>query len=707
MAGLLAATVWAPVPLGSNRPWAAALLAMGLWCVLSFAVLARLLAHTSLPRPAWARALPPLLALAAMATLVVGQWLGVGGRDSPWALRSQDTAQTGFYALVCLAYLAAWLLVLLCVNSQRRVAMLLGGVVAGGVVQALLAVALHAGTGGSYSFLFVEFNDNGRASGTFPNPDHLAGYMELCLSAGFGLLVAQFGSHASGRSAPGWQARWQAAAAFLLSRKMLLRLLLVVMVVALVMTHSRMGNGAFFAALLLVGCIVATVSHKLRRPALWLVASMVLIDVIIIGQWVGLDRVVDRLQGTAVSTVAQAEVAAALPELHSAKDFREESIQERMRIPLLATSLVQARPWFGHGAGTFYIALPAIKPAGFPHLWDHAHNDYVEWAVDTGLVGLGLLLSVAALTAWRALHLLRDREPRLHRGVGTAALMALACLGLHSLVDFNLQIPANGLTLVLLLALPWAVPVTWPARAARRTSARSHGAAGAQIGAAPQPPRAHGLAALAALAICGAVLWWGGPMLAADFGTQGVRQQISRCATTSATWTDADWQDAQARMAWGIRLTPENATLHDVLAQLFACHGAALWLDEPQRTLLYTQAMAEHGIALRLRPNYGPTWAGLAVARYVVNDEPDRINAAWQAALKSGPHEATVQVALFDLGLRVWDTATPVMRKWLTDQFAAADPKGRQQLTDLAERLGRAGVLLPNAQELGGTLVAR
>jgi hypothetical protein len=39
-------------------------------------------------------------------------------------------------------------------------------------------------------------------------------------------------------------------------------------------------------------------------------------------------------------------------------------------------------------------------------------------------------------------------------------------MGLHSMVDFNLQIPANAMTLVVLMALVWAMPDTRSARTA-------------------------------------------------------------------------------------------------------------------------------------------------------------------------------------------------------------------------------------------------
>lgn len=460
-AALLGLLVWAPLPLGSNRDAWLGLLASLIWATLVVRVVApapwrhgrRL--WGPLRAGAW-----PLTALSLYCLLVAAQWLSPDGG----LLGTQDTFLTGGYLLRCVTYTGFFALVLLCVDTPQRIATLLAALVAGGVLQAVLAVALFSGHG-HYVFLFTEFEQGHRAMGTFPNPDHLAGYLELTLSAGLGLMLARLGGaeHGSegGAAAAGPAARAQQAVAalrFLMSAKMRLRLMLIVMVVALVMTRSRMGNGAFFLALLVMGAGVALRSAQWRRPALWLVLSMALVDGVVIGQWVGLDRVLDRLHGTAESTSLDAQAAEGpgtgllpLSELRT-----EESIQDRLRIPLLSMPLVAQSPWFGHGGGTYLLALPPIKPPGFPHYWTNAHNDYVEVAVDTGLVGLALLLAVPAAAAWRALRLLDDRQPRLVRGAAVATLTGLCCMALHSLVDFNLQIPANALTLVTLCALPWA-----------------------------------------------------------------------------------------------------------------------------------------------------------------------------------------------------------------------------------------------------------
>ena len=442
------------MPLGSNRAWAVGLLAIVLWLALITVLVGSSLAGHRGAQHRVMRAAGPLALMALFAGLLVGQlW-----SPSPVAglLHTADAFQTRVYLLTSLALLAAFALAVACVTTPRRATWLLGTLVGAGVLQALIAVAL-ASTGATYQFMFADFDQRGRATGTFVNPDHLAGYLELCLSAGLGLMLAQFGGGAV--QARGWQQRLALALTFMLSGKMVLRMMLVVMVVALVMTHSRMGNGAFFFALLLIGSLVAVVSQRLRKPALWLVASMALIDIIIIGQWVGLDRVVERLKDTAESSMVAGPTPGVSTVIASVQ--REESVQDRLRIPRLSLPLIAQQPWFGHGGGTYYLSLPAIKPAGFPLLWDHAHNDFVELATDTGLVGLALLIVLGASTAWRAGRMLRDVEPRLKRGVGVAALMAICSISLHGMVDFNLQIPANAFTLVLLMALVWARPDNW------------------------------------------------------------------------------------------------------------------------------------------------------------------------------------------------------------------------------------------------------
>jgi O-antigen ligase len=110
---------------------------------------------------------------------------------------------------------------------------------------------------------------------------------------------------------------------------------------------------------------------------------------------------------------------------------------------------------FGAGAGSFYGAFPRYRGPEIGAFYDHAHNDYTQFLVETGPIGAVLAgsLPLMALIA-SVLALSRRRDP-LARGFAFACLMGVCALAIHSTVDFNLQIPANAFAFVVLLAYGW------------------------------------------------------------------------------------------------------------------------------------------------------------------------------------------------------------------------------------------------------------
>jgi O-antigen ligase len=94
----------------------------------------------------------------------------------------------------------------------------------------------------------------------------------------------------------------------------------------------------------------------------------------------------------------------------------------------------------------------AVVVTGFTR---HAHNDYLQFACEFGLV-FATILGVAVLVSlWTAVRAQLKRRDRLMQGMGFAATMAIVALLIHSVVDFNLQIPANAALFVVMLALAW------------------------------------------------------------------------------------------------------------------------------------------------------------------------------------------------------------------------------------------------------------
>jgi len=112
-----------------------------------------------------------------------------------------------------------------------------------------------------------------------------------------------------------------------------------------------------------------------------------------------------------------------------------------------------AHPLLGSGFGTFAAAFPHYRRFYDGFLINHAHDDYLELLLETGLAGFGV-------GVWFIVVLYREGLRNLHPAkFSPAALLSTAalagCTGLlaHSFMDFNLHIPANAALFYVLCAI--------------------------------------------------------------------------------------------------------------------------------------------------------------------------------------------------------------------------------------------------------------
>lgn len=454
--------VWAPLPLGSNRPWASAILEVGL---LSLALgwiwlycVGRVDLHSPL-RGAW----PALLLFACWLVWLAIQIIPLPADllkiispvranlptpDPASAMRTLSIdpyASVGFFLRSC-AYVAAFGLALALVHSRERMRTIAIVIIAAGLVQALLASFMHLAKL-NHQVFFTAMDHAPNAHGTFVNRNHLAGYLEICLALGIGMMIATL----KGGASQSWKQRFREIAAWLLSTRVLLRISLVIMVTGLVMTRSRMGNAAFFASMLIAGVIGLATSRHATRSTVILLFSLIVIDIFIVGTWFGVENVIKRYEETTIYREVAQPTGGSVEEVQSTGG----SVEERLEPGLFAMAMLKDYPVTGSGGGSFYTAFPKYRPSAVTAYFDHAHNDYVQITTDTGVIGLGLLGLVVVSTFVVALRTLYKRRDPLCRGIAFGATMGVISIMIHSWVDFNLQIPANAFTFVVLLALAW------------------------------------------------------------------------------------------------------------------------------------------------------------------------------------------------------------------------------------------------------------
>ncbi|MCX7206199.1 MAG: O-antigen ligase family protein [Proteobacteria bacterium] len=466
---LIAQICWAPLPLASNRTWALGILlvfSLSLW--LTAAVRYRAHWPAVIDRlKTFALPLSLLLALLCWTLLqatalpyVVIQWLSPNAAQiwqniapEATATISLNAAQTQLQAALCFIYGSAFLFTVLLVRSSRRMMALAYALFFMALFQALLGGFLYS-LNAQYE-LFTSNVFHGRMLGTFVYHNNAAAMLAMCLSIGIGLFIVQLEKN-TGSQHKKWAVN---LLDFILSKKMLLRLGLVILVIALVMTRSRMGNAGFFTAMLISLALYAVFSPKVRKVIFVLLISLVLIDIWILGQWVGLDKVVDRLEATQLNKAAKDTVISKSQKessLNFVQPHIEESVEERTLPLSYATRAVNDYFWTGSGAGTFYSIFPQYRPANSKGYYDHAHNDYVEILTDYGVIGASFFVLLALSSLWRVIKTIQIRKHPVARGIALGALMAMLEILLHSLVDFNLQIPANALLFTVILAMGWS-----------------------------------------------------------------------------------------------------------------------------------------------------------------------------------------------------------------------------------------------------------
>ena len=454
--GLLVLLVWLPLPLASNRVWAEAIFEI-LVVLLALMWLFGWQRKSVIPGAVFFAAKPMLWLLVMwllyLAFMLLPLPLSLRLMLSPesaaiyklagvegWASLSVYPYEGYLYLMKSVAYALLFVLVLLLVNSKQRLVLLAYTLVFSGLFQAFFGSMMTL-SAVEYGFFVKKESYLEFATGTFVNRNHLAGYLEMTLAIGIGLMMA---SSSTGEKIRSWRQRLRSLISLLLSQKMVLRLMLAMMVIALVLTRSRMGNTAFFASMLVAGLICLLVfraqsgsvrqmfSHNKTRATVILLSSLMVIDLFIVGTWFGVEKVMTRIEQS--STVKDAE---------------------RIEVSLTTIKLWQDYPLTGAGGGSFHMVYPRYRPGTVVGNYDHVHEDYLEIAADNGIVGLGLLGMMVGASFLAALSALRRRRNPLMRGMAFASVMGIIALLIHSTVDFNLQIPANAATFMVILALGW------------------------------------------------------------------------------------------------------------------------------------------------------------------------------------------------------------------------------------------------------------
>jgi len=265
--------------------------------------------------------------------------------------------------------------------------------------------------------------------GPYVNHNHYAGLMELLAPIPLIISLSQL-AHEKARISAG------VAAA--------------IMVGTIFLSGSRGGMLAIFVEL---GIFATILLRQKRRIRIAIALGAFFVVLISLLTWLGGKELTSRVGS--ISTETRGEISGGL----------------RLSIDRNALQMFRAKPILGWGLGTFPVVYPQFRTFYTNFFVNEAHNDYAQLLAEMGLLGFGAL-------AWYMIVLYRQIRRRLGKwSTDVDGAVALACaLGVigilvHSLVDFNLQIPANAALFYVLATIAAGPPLLQRTKRPRRVPA--------------------------------------------------------------------------------------------------------------------------------------------------------------------------------------------------------------------------------------------
>ena len=261
--------------------------------------------------------------------------------------------------------------------------------------------------------------------GSYVNHNHYAGLMELLIPIPLVLSLAHLTHHRE-RTIAGVAAAIMTGTVFLSgSRGGMLAVLVEFLVLAVVLFRYRKGVRVAIG----VGAF-----------------AVVLISLL---AWLGGSQLTERV--SSISTEARTEISGGM----------------RLSIDRDAFRMFLQKPLLGWGLRTFPVVYPQFRSFYTNFFVNEAHNDYLQLLAEMGLLGFGVMAWFLVVVFRRAVGKIANWTSDVSGAVTLACMLGSIGILVHSLVDFNLQIPANAALFYVFCTVAAAPPLLQRARKRR------------------------------------------------------------------------------------------------------------------------------------------------------------------------------------------------------------------------------------------------
>jgi len=266
-------------------------------------------------------------------------------------------------------------------------------------------------------------------TGTFVNRNHLSGYLEMIIPLALGLIIARIDLFSL--AGLKWREKLLRLSEKGLSTNLLMTLGIIIMSLAIIFSKSRSGVFLLVFTFILFFQLSALYFGRAGYQKKWIknFLKIVFLIIIFISFYIGINATVERF---------------ALDKfLHEA----------RPAVWANTIGIFSDFPFFGTGLGTFASLYSAYEDSEEFLRYSHAHNDHLEYLSELGVFGFVFLLGGILFMLINSFLIWRVRRHPAVKGLALGGIVAIVCILIHSITDFNLQIPANMMLFTVVLSL--------------------------------------------------------------------------------------------------------------------------------------------------------------------------------------------------------------------------------------------------------------
>lgn len=234
-------------------------------------------------------------------------------------------------------------------------------------------------------------------SSVYVNHNHFSGFLELCIPLCLGIILYERKTE----------------------KKLFYGYLLVIMLTAFIFSMSR---GAWFSLAISFTAMFALL-YKRREigPRFFIALLIIMAAGFFIIHSINLKLFVSRLAS-----------------------YRDLDFSGRLEIWRGALKIIKDNLFSGTGLGMFTYYFPEYRPVGLNMFVNYAHNDYLQVSAEMGISGLLCMAYIIFLILKKGFLTYFVARSNFKKFITLGAVIGILSIAIHSMADFNLNIPANA-----------------------------------------------------------------------------------------------------------------------------------------------------------------------------------------------------------------------------------------------------------------------